>query len=310
MAASASAATTRSASPYWRGDFENGDYCQFATVFESTSVNGALAAEGYLPACPQYTPFARDARERVYLTHRPPPPSGTRSTWVSHQEIRTTDGPWYEGSPSDRATIRLTTEQTFGGAFAMGIERWFRVSFYLPNPGFNWPADSWYTLLDLHHSVTDPAGHDWPTIDLNVSPTSGRRRYVALYLDGVQAGSNEERVKLLALTRANGARIARSRRAGPAKVRPETLPFNRWHTIILGVKFSDQGRVGDSPGWVKVIFDGKPAYAKARPNVWAGETGVWLQLQNYKAHGTALAGERRRAPSTSRMRGSDRRSRP
>jgi hypothetical protein len=171
-----------------------------------------------------------------------------------------------------------------GSPSLMGSVRWFRVSVYLPNPGFNWPASSWYTLLDLHNSVNDVAGNDWPTLTLMVT-SGGRTRHLAFELDGVRARSNYEIVKLLQLTTPDGARIVRAARAAASKPSAQPMPrrpFNRWHTLIFGVKFTDQGTIGDSPGWVKIYFDGRLVYDKARPNVWSGETGLWLQLQNYK----------------------------
>jgi Polysaccharide lyase len=276
-------------SPYWIGDFRNGNFCQFATVFQSTSVNPGMSSSGYLQACPQYTLYAKDPSQRVHLTTRPRPPARAASRWASHQELRTTDGPWYAGNSTDKATIRLTSEQTLNGAFRMSSVRWFRFSFYLPNPGFNWPADDWYNLMDLHNDVDDPAARNWPSIQLIVTPTEGKRRYLALSLDGTRARSNYEEVRLLQLTRRDGSRIFPLRgHPGRRKRTRARSPFNRWHTLILGLRFSDQGRIGDSPGWVQIYLDGKRVYSKARPNVWANETSVWLQLQNYKDHDAAF----------------------
>jgi hypothetical protein len=266
--------------PYWVGDFRGGDYCQYATIFESSSVNPTGFPDGYMAACPDYKPFARDPSQRVYLARRPAPPAGSASQFVSRQELRTTDGPWFNGITTDKATIRLTSEQTLNGSFEMNSTRWFRFSFYLPERQFNWPVQSWYTLADLHNNVADPAGHDWPTIQLIVTPESGKRRFVALALDGIQANKNSEVVRLLQLTKADGSRI----RQKPH----EPGPFNRWHTVILGVRFSDAGTIGKSLGGVEAHFDGSRVYSKSRPNVWQGEKSVWLQLQNYKAHNAAF----------------------
>lgn len=273
--------------PYWIGDFRSGDYCQYATIFQSSTVNPDVGPDGYVPACPQYTPFARDPTERVHLTRRPAPPARTASKWVSRQELRTTDGPWFPGISTAKSTIRLTPEQTLNGPFKMGMTRWFRASFYLPNPGFNWPVSSWYDVFDLHNSVKDTAGNNWPTLALIVD-SYGKKTYLAFDLDGVRAGSNGEVVRLLQLTKADGTRVVPvAKRQVTNGRRPSPKPpraFNRWHTLIVGVRFSDQGKIGDSPGWVRIYFDGKLAYDKARPNVWADETNVWLQLQNYKQH--------------------------
>ena len=288
--AAAASATQPSPGPYWTGDFRSGDFCQYATVFQSTTVNPNMSSRGYMPACPQYTPYARDPGQRVHLTMRPAPPAQAASRWVSHQQLRNTDGPWFPGILTDKATIRLTTEQTLNGDFRGNSVHWFRVSLYLPNPGFNWPASSWYTLMDLHNSVLDPAGHDWPSLSLIVTQ-GGNRRYLAFVLDGVTARSNYEVVRLLQLTASDRSRIVAVPKPRPKQGRPPPSrfrPFNRWHTLILGVKFSDQGTIGNSPGWARVYFDGKLVYNRARPTVWANETGVWLQLQNYKYHDAAF----------------------
>lgn len=278
------AATQPIGEPYWVGDFRNADYCQYTTVFESSSVNPDAAPDGYSPACSHYGRYARDASQRVHLTQRPAPPSSTSSRWVSYQEIRTTDGPWYQGSTLAKATIRLSSDQTLDGPFEMGMERWFRVSFYLP-ARFNWPEDGWQTLFDLHNDVSDPAGNSWPTVQMVVTPTSGHRRFVSLALEGVSARTNRETVKLLQLTKRNGSRIVRAvgKQAAPAA-------FGRWHTLVLGVRFADDGTVGNSAGWIKAYFDGRSVYAKSRPTVWKNETSVWLQLQNYMQYGKSLVG--------------------
>jgi polysaccharide lyase-like protein len=267
--------------PYWIGDFRGGDYCQYATIFEASSVNPTGFPQGYMPACPDYKPFARDPSQRVYLARRPAPPAGSPTRFVSRQELRTTDGPWFAGIATDKATIRLTSEQTLNGPFEMNSTRWFRFSFYLPERQFNWPTRSWYTLADLHNNVADPSGHDWPTISLIVTPETGKRRYVAVELEGTRAAKNHEIVRLLQLTRADGSRIRQRPHQRPG-------PFNRWHTVILGVRFSDTGTIGNSPGGVEVHFDGGRVYSKSRPNVWQGEKSVWLQLQNYKEHAAAF----------------------
>jgi hypothetical protein len=275
---SASAATQPAPAPFWVGDFRGGDYCQFATVFEASSVNPEGLPSGYSDACSDYTRFARDTTQRVYLTQRPAPPTSTASRWVSHQELRTTDGPVSPGSGLAKATVRLTSDQTVDGSFQMGMERWFRFSIFLP-AGFNWAEGGFHTLFDIHNDLSDPSGRDWPTISMNITPTSGRRRYVSLTLEGVSASANHETVKLLQLTRKDGARIVRAGKGQPAA-------FGRWHTLVLGVRFADDGTIGHSTGWAKVLFDGRWVYAKARPTVWKGERSVWLQLQNYVQYGT------------------------
>ena len=287
----ASSPTQPPPGPYWVGDFRAGNYCQYATIFQSSTVTPGLGPEGYVLACPHYKPYARDPTQRVHLTQRPAPPAQAASKWVSHQELRTKDGPWFPGLPNlDKATIRLNPTETLDGPFEMGMTRWFRVSLYLPEPGFNWPASSWYDLVDLHPWVQDPDGNGWATLAVLVV-SYGKRTYLAFDLDGIRAGTNSEVLRLLQLTTGDGTRVDRPmRRPGSKGKKGSKLPqaFNRWHTLIFGVKFSDQGRIGKSPGWVKIYFDGKLAYDKARPNVWANETNVWLQLQNYKAHDAAF----------------------
>lgn len=272
------AATQPSPAPYWVGDFRGGDYCQYATVFEASSVNPEALPSGYSDACSAYGRFARDTNQRVHLAQRPAPPATTPSRWISHQELRTTDGPVSPGSALAKATIRLTSEQTIDGSLEMGMERWFRFSFFLP-ARFNWAEGGFHTLFDLHNDVADPSGHDWPTMSLGITPASGPRRYVALTLEGVTAFANRETVKLLQLTRKDGTRIVRATKQQPAA-------FGRWHTLVLGVQFADDGTIGRSDGWTKVYFDGRPVYAKSRPNVWKDEASVWLQLQNYVQYGT------------------------
>jgi hypothetical protein len=39
--------------PYWIGDFRSGGYCQYATIFQSSTVTPGLGLDGYVFACPQ-----------------------------------------------------------------------------------------------------------------------------------------------------------------------------------------------------------------------------------------------------------------
>jgi hypothetical protein len=176
----------------------------------------------------------------------------------------------------DKATLSMTSQRAFNGGFQMGTTRWFRLSFLLPNNGpgetFNWPANDWYLLADLHASV-DASGDPQ---DIKIQPWSGNPRYVTFALEGAASSdaSQWEFINLLQLTDASGNRIASA--------------FNSWHTVIFGVTFSDQGTIGNSPGHVTIIFDGQTVYDRARPTARTGETGPWFQLQNYKSHGSGF----------------------
>jgi len=91
-------------------------------------------------------------------------------------------------------------------------------------------------------------------------------------LEGASSGdaSQWEYINVLQLTDGSGNRISNA--------------FNSWHTTVIGVTFSDQGTIGNSPGHLTIIFDGQTVYDKARPTARTGETGPWFQLQNYKSH--------------------------
>jgi hypothetical protein len=262
-------------SPYWVGDFRNGDYCNYFAVFEANSVNTALASWGGLGGC-EYTPWAQSTSQRVNLTHNPAPPAGSASTWVSRQEIRTTDSDW-AGTGLDKSTIRLTNQQTCNGPCAMGTTRWFRFSFWLPNNNptgefFNWPGNDWETFFSIHTSsnLYEPITG---TVRKSTGEYTGNPRVMMFTLEGATAGSAEEWVPFLNLTDAAGNRV--------------TSSYNRWHTLILGVTFSDQGSIGSSPGHLTIIFDGETVYDKARPTARAGDTGEYLAFQNYKNHSAA-----------------------
>jgi len=259
-------------SPYWVGDFRNGDYCNYFAVFEANSVNTALASWGGLGGC-EYTPWAQSTSQRVNLTHNPAPPTGSASTWVSRQEIRTTDSDW-AGTGLDKSTIRLTNQQTCNGPCAMSTTRWFRFSFWLPNNNptgefFNWPGSDWETFFSIHTSsnLYEPITG---TVRKSTGEYTGNPRVMMLTLEGATAGSAQEWVPFLNLTDAAGNRV--------------TSSYNRWHTLILGVTFSDQGSIGSSPGHLMMIFDGNTVYDKARPTARAGDTGEYLAFQNYKNH--------------------------
>lgn len=285
--------TPPAGNPYVRADFDNGSYCGDMTakdaIFESylaiPDSNGAQ--DGFWIPCadpaqgfPTDYP-SQDTNRRVYLTQQVGHPAGDASPWASRQEIRTNE-PWTAPgrccNDLAKSSLSLDTRHTFNGAFQMGMTRWFRFSFYLPNTGaekFNWPTNNWYALADLHVSI-DGAGDSQ---DLKVQPWSGNERYLSWVLEGATScqtcpGWNFDIVNVLQLTDASGNRIASS--------------FNSWHTAVMGVTFSDQGTVGNSPGHVTLIFDGQTVYDKDRPSARTGETGPWFQLQNYMPSGTAL----------------------
>jgi hypothetical protein len=282
---SGSGGSSTSLNPYWRGDFQNGDYCSaITTIFQTYAVNSIMPG-GYWSACPDpsqgfnvgYTQWAQDPTQRVYLTQKVGTPQGDPSPWASHQEVRTTDQPWYPGGDIDKSTLNNTAQTTFGSSgFKMGTTRWFRFSFLLPNNGygeqFNWPQNDWYTLADLHASL-DASGDPQ---DVMVNPWSGNPRYITFRLEGASSTdlSQAEWINLLQLTDSSGNRI--------------TTSFNNWHTLIFGITFSDQGTIGNSPGHLTIIFDGQTLYDKNRPTARTGETGPWFQLQNYKNHASPL----------------------
>ena len=260
-------------SPYWRSDFGNADYCPaWDSVFESATVNPL----GYYDPCLDTTVSPTSALRRVYLSQAASHPSSTSSPWSSHQEIRTTDAGWGGNLSLDKSSLSMTSARTFNGSYAMGMTRWFRFSFYLPNgtpsgEQFNWPND-WYQLANIHVS-RDGAGD---CQDLKVQPWSGNPRYLTWVLEGASSSdaSQWEFINVLQLTDGSGNRIASA--------------FNSWHTAIIGITFSDQGTIGNSPGHVTIIFDGQTVYDKARPTARTGETGAWFQLQNYKNHASGF----------------------
>ena len=269
--------TTAASNAYWQGDFRNGDFCSrepWDSVTETRDVNSSVdALWGGIVGC-AYTPWAQDPSQRVYLTQKVGHPAGTSSLWASHQELRTTDSAWASGCCGnlDKAGLNLTSTRTFNGAFQMGMTRWFRFSFLLPNNGsgetFNWPTNSWQLLADLHVSVDGNGDAQ----DMKVQPWSGNPRYITSVLEGASSSdaSQWDFVNMLQLTDASGNRIASA--------------FNTWHTVIWGITFSNQGTIGNSPGNMTIIFDGQTLYDKARPTARTGETGPWFQLQNYKSH--------------------------
>jgi hypothetical protein len=274
--------SSTTANPYSVGNFSNGDYCpSWDTVFETPTVNSNLSWGGYQPCYDSLT-SATDPSQRMYLSQAAGHPSGTSSPWASHQELRTTDAGWGGccSGTLDKSSLSDTSQETFNGPFSMGITRWFRFSFYLPNgqpsgEQFNWPANDWYLLADLHVSLDGNGDCQ----DIIVTPNSGNQRYVTLRLQGATSDQtspafNQEDVNLLQLTDSSGNRIASA--------------FNSWHTLIFGVKFASDGSVGSSSGHVTAYFDGQLAYDKNRPTARFNETGPWFQLQNYKNHGSGF----------------------
>jgi hypothetical protein len=205
--------------------------------------------------------MAQDPAQRVYLTHEPAPPAGAVSTWVSRQEVHPSDGPWADGLDLTVATIRNDTEPAIGGPFEMGLERWFGLSFWLPDddpPGasFTWPEDQLLTMATL-------AGGAVVNLSLLVGSVDPRMLMVVLNAPGLT--DNKELVPLLQLSLADGATYAAS--------------YNRWHRLVLGVKYSDQGTLDDSPGWIEIWLDGVNVYPRrSRPTCSTGQTAAWIEL--------------------------------
>jgi hypothetical protein len=99
---------------------------------------------------------------------------------------------------------------------------------------------------------------------------SGNPRVMMFTLDGATPGTDSEWIPILYLTDSSGNRVAAS--------------YNTWHTVVLGITFSDQGHIGSSPGHLTIIFDGQTVYDKARPTARTGDVGEYLSFQNYKNH--------------------------
>lgn len=155
------------------------------------------------------------------------------------------------------------------------MTRWFRFSFYLPNNSpageyYNWPGNDWQNFFSIHTGSATLYESITGSVRRRDGAYSGHPRSMMFSLEGATAGSNQELVPFLDLTDASGARVAAS--------------YNRWHTLVVGVTFSDQGSINNSPGRLTILFDGQTVYDKARPTMRTGDMGQYLAFQNYKRH--------------------------
>jgi hypothetical protein len=263
-------------SPTWVGDFRDGNYCQWPNVLLTASQaehqdwGGSNGCEfpGHAPGTDWKGPT--DSRLRLHLAHVPAPPSGTPSAWVSRYEIQTGDDPWVGGG--DRTETGLNTEQTFSKPFAMGTEWWFRISFWLPNgdPGdrFELVDGDWQIFVALETNATSDK---FPLVaPLAVWPESDNPRFLCSRVEVPNGGENAEPVKLLALTTSDGSRPAST--------------YNSWHTLIWGARFSYEGKIGDSSGWLEIWLDGINVYPrKARPTMPPSAKNPYLSVYNTKS---------------------------
>jgi chitodextrinase len=259
-------------------DFAAGKYAGegVVDVFEAYQSDPRLSDWGGLPSdLYDSRGLTQEQGQRVHLTHTPTPPRPS-STWGSWQELRSTDGPWAVGLNLAKASLNVSKAATWGpDSFSMGDERWFAFDYLLPlNVGgvsFEF-VNGWHVLADLHAAGTSP----W-RVESAIRPQSGHPRYHA-FLATPNTGTTPYReVNLLQLTNADGSRV--------------TSAYNVWHELVVGIKASDQGSVGNSPGWVEVWHDGVNVMPReSRPTVGVGESGPYAQLQNYTAYPTAFAG--------------------
>jgi hypothetical protein len=156
----------------------------------------------------------------------------------------------------------------------MGAIRWFAFDYLLPlnvnGVSFEF-VNGWHGLMDLHPSSSDLGGN----IETQVRPWSGNRRYLTFVTTPNPVTTAYRVVKLVRLTKADGSRVASS--------------YNTWHELVIGIKASDQGAIGNSPGWVEVWHDGVNVMRRQqRPNMMPGEDGPYAQAQNYTEYPTAF----------------------
>lgn len=278
--------------PYWEWKGATQAYVPLSTVFEATTVDSHVQSWGGLSASSYDTVvgdnaiiMARDPAQRVSLRTSPSPPHAGH-VYVSRQELRTTDGPWYPGAGAnyDKSTIRNLENDTFNGNFAFGVTRWFAWDYYLPNSGgdvFNWALSGWHTLMDLHGSGYNYQ-QSWNVLEAQVRPIATNNAYIAFHM-GAHEGSSDpappdlEFVNLLRLSDGAGARISGS--------------FNVWHELVVGVKFASDGVINSSTGWIDIWHDGVNVLPQhQRPTCFPNESSIWMQAQNYKQHGSSLYG--------------------
>jgi hypothetical protein len=125
--------------------------------------------------------------------------------------------------------------------------------------------------MDLHPSSSQEGGN----IEVQVRPWYGKRRSLTFVTTPNTHTTPYREIKLLQLTNADGSRL--------------TSSYNTWHELVIGLKASDQGSIGQSPGWVEVWHDGVNVMPRQpRPNMLPGEDGSYAQAQNYTSHPTAF----------------------
>jgi chitodextrinase len=276
-----------SGAPYLDANFANGNFDpSMVTVFESYTVDPRLATWGGLSAV-EYDAngMTHDPNQRVTLVAPPVPLRG--QSWVSRQEVRQTDGPWGTDGNAvlyDKSTIRSDTTTTLGGAFSPGMVRWFAYDYLLPlnlnGDTFNFVTNNHQTLMDCHET-TSTSYQTWNVLDLGtVRNDNGRELGAEIQSTGNTGPSgigDYRRINYLRLTDPSGNRT--------------TSAYNVWHQLVVGVKFSDQGVVGNSPGWLEIWNDGVNVMPReSRPTSLPGSGGCWLQAQMYKTHGVDLVG--------------------
>ena len=258
-------------------DFAAGKYSGEGVidVFAAYQSDSQLSDWGGLPSgLYDSRGVTQDQNAPVHLTHAP---AKAPSTWASWQELRSTDGPWAVGLNLAKSSLNISQAATWGpGGFSMGTERWFAFDYLFPldmnGVSFEF-VNSWHCLMDLHPSSSATGG----TLDTAIRPESGHPRYHTLLTTPNPHTTPYREINLVKLTNADGSRVASA--------------YNVWHEVVIGIKVSDQGSIGNSPGWVEVWHDGVNVMPREqRPSVMAGESGPYAQLQNYTPYPIPFAG--------------------
>jgi hypothetical protein len=259
-------------------NFAGGAYAPVQdAVFEAYQSDPRLADWGGLPPT-MYDSYGMtlDQSQRVHLTTAFPRAQSQYSSW---QELRTTDGPWAAVAPGlAKSSLNVTKAQTWGpGGFAQGIERWFAWDYLFPNNinGVSFEfVNNFQALADLHTESSTATGV--PSTSM-IYPQGGNPRWHMWRTTPDFNTTAYLNVPLLQLTNADGSRIASA--------------FNTWHELVVGMKVSDQGSPGNSPGWVEIWHDGVQVLPRtSRPTMPPGETGPYAQLQNYTGYPTSFVG--------------------